>query len=61
MGALESIDADLVTNWSQPHDDDAKDVVNDSELAELLRNIGGRQGDRTPDLCIANAALSQLS
>ena len=23
--------------------------------------VGGRQGDRTPDLCIANAALSQLS
>jgi len=22
---------------------------------------GGRRGDRTPDLCIANAALSQLS
>ena len=23
--------------------------------------IGGAEGDRTPDLCIANAALSQLS
>ena len=23
--------------------------------------IGGRRGDRTPNLCIANAALSQLS
>jgi hypothetical protein len=23
--------------------------------------FGGRRGDRTPDLCIANAALSQLS
>ena len=23
--------------------------------------VGGRRGDRTPDLCIANAALSQLS
>jgi hypothetical protein len=23
--------------------------------------IGGRREDRTPDLCIANAALSQLS
>jgi two-component system sensor histidine kinase/response regulator len=31
---------------------------------ELLRAVelyGGRRGDRTPDLCIANAALSQLS
>ena len=25
------------------------------------RKFGGRQGDRTPDLRIANAALSQLS
>ena len=24
-------------------------------------NIDGAEGDRTPDLCIANAALSQLS
>jgi hypothetical protein len=24
-------------------------------------DFGGRRGDRTPDLCIANAALSQLS
>ena len=58
VAALESIDADLVTNWSQPRDDDA---ATDPELAELLRKVGGRQGDRTPDLCIANAALSQLS
>ena len=27
----------------------------DSDIAELLRKVGGRQGDRTPDLCIANA------
>ena len=32
-----------------------------SEIAKWLKEIGGRQGDRTPDLCIANAALSQLS
>jgi hypothetical protein len=25
------------------------------------KSFGGRRGDRTPDLCIANAALSQLS
>ena len=37
------------------------DAATDSELAELLKKVGGRQGDRTPDLCIANAALSQLS
>ena len=41
--------------------DDADEAATDSELAESLRKVGGRQGDRTPDLCIANAALSQLS
>ena len=32
-----------------------------SELRELLRKSGGRQEARTPDLRVANAALSQLS
>ena len=32
-----------------------------AEIAKLLKEIGGRREDRTPDLCIANAALSQLS
>ena len=27
----------------------------------LQEKIGGAEEDRTPDLCIANAALSQLS
>ncbi len=31
------------------------------ELLEAVELYGGRRGDRTPDLCIANAALSQLS
>jgi hypothetical protein len=35
-------------------------IVN-RKLLEINREIGGRRGDRTPDLCIANAALSQLS
>jgi integrase len=42
------------------HDDEAPNATA-SEIAELLKDFGGRQGDRTPDLCIANAALSQLS
>ena len=29
--------------------------------AGRLEKIGGAEEDRTPDLCIANAALSQLS
>ena len=32
-----------------------------SEIAEILRKVGGRQEARTPDLRVANAALSQLS
>jgi len=32
-----------------------------SGLAELLKEVGGRQEARTPDLRVANAALSQLS
>ncbi len=31
------------------------------EASVLLRKIGGDEGDRTPDLCNAIAALSQLS
>jgi len=31
------------------------------DIAEWLRKNGGRQEARTPDLCVANAALSQLS
>ena len=31
------------------------------DLKELLGKIGGRQEARTPDLRVANAALSQLS
>jgi hypothetical protein len=32
-----------------------------AEIVKLLKEIGGRQEDRTPDLRVANAALSQLS
>jgi hypothetical protein len=32
-----------------------------SELKDLLGKVGGRREDRTPDLRVANAALSQLS
>jgi len=50
--------APLFTNW--PQSDDSQDREAE-ELKELLEKIGGRQEDRTPDLRIANAALSQLS
>ena len=29
--------------------------------SQALESVGGDEEDRTPDLCIANAALSQLS
>jgi hypothetical protein len=40
---------------------DADVALTDSELAEMLKEFGGRQEARTPDLRVANAALSQLS
>ena len=32
-----------------------------SNLSDYVFRIGGPEGDRTLDLCVANAALSQLS
>ena len=32
-----------------------------TRIGRVEKLVGGRQEDRTPDLCIANAALSQLS
>jgi hypothetical protein len=37
------------------------ETVVPSEIAKILRKVGGRQEARTPDLRVANAALSQLS
>ena len=51
----------MVTKRSQNENAAEGDASTASEIAELLSEIGGRQEDRTPDLCIANAALSQLS
>ena len=39
--------------WVHPNKEPARGID--------LKRFGGRRGDRTPDLCIANAALSQLS
>ena len=59
LGALDL--PGLVTKWSQNEDAVSEDSKTASEIADLLRDVGGRQEDRTPDLRIANAALSQLS
>jgi len=62
--ALETFDRALVQAAQAEHTvstrrDQDGDVP--SELAEILKEIGGRQEARTPDLRVANAALSQLS
>jgi hypothetical protein len=51
----------MVTNRSQNELGDGGDASTAAEIAELLGEIGGRQEARTPDLRVANAALSQLS
>lgn len=57
VAALET-GAHVVTTWSQMADEPAADAA---EFDEMLGEFGGRQEDRTPDLSVANAALSQLS
>ena len=56
---LEAVDTFSVgTKWA--HSGEApEDPL--AELRELLGKVGGRREDRTRDLRIANAALSQLS
>ena len=51
----------MVTNRSQDTDAAEGEPSTAPEIAKLLGKVGGRQEDRTPDLRIANAALSQLS
>jgi hypothetical protein len=43
------------------HASDSKKPARSGIFVELLEFDGGAKGDRTPDLGIANAALSQLS
>ena len=59
IGALEL--PFMVTTRSQTENGLDTDPISDSEIAEMLRETGGPQEDRTLDLRIANAALSQLS
>mgnify|MGYP007049652879 FL=1 len=59
--------ADDVAKWARevydrkPHGPQEKQKGPARRFAQALDFIGGAEGDRTPDLCIANAALSQLS
>ena len=59
IGALDLPAVVTTRSQNDATDDDVSSSA--SEIAKLLKEVGGRQGDRTPDLCIANAALSQLS
>ena len=58
--ALETFDL-LATHWPQRLSNDAVQTKKPSEDDFFLTNFGGRQEARTPDLRVANAALSQLS
>jgi len=49
------------TIWAHNDNAASEDSKTASEIAELLRNSGGRHEARTRDLRVANAALSQLS
>jgi len=49
-----------ILSTKRAHDADG-DLKVAAEISELLEKGGGRQEARTPDLRVANAALSQLS
>jgi len=51
----------LGTKRAQKPEAAAEDSTTASELADLLKDFGGRREARTRDLRVANAALSQLS
>jgi len=61
VGALETFRASMGTKWAQSEAEPETGEEEASEIAELLKEVGGRQEARTPDLRVANAALSQLS
>ncbi len=60
LAALETFEA-VDTNWPQKAKAGTPDDVPASDRKKLFENFGGRQEARTPDLRVANAALSQLS
>jgi integrase-like protein len=51
----------VATKWPQNETAAEGDSSTAVEIAKLLKECGGRQEARTPDLRVANAALSQLS
>ena len=61
LAALETFAPIVGTNWAQSTAPDVVDEYDAAETASLQEGFGGRQGARTLDLGVANAALSQLS
>ena len=61
LAALEAFAPIVGTSWAQSTAPDVVDEHDAAETASLQMVIGGRQGARTLDLGVANAALSQLS
>ena len=64
QSALETFDRVLIDAAHAEHTVSTRtddETVVPSEIARILRKVGGRQEARTPDLRVANAALSQLS
>ena len=59
IAALDTFD--LSTKCRQKSDEDAVQQKEAAEAASSAKDCGGRQEARTPDLRVANAALSQLS
>ena len=51
----------VVTKWSQTVSDVGGRDEEATEIASFVKDFGGRREDRTRDLRVANAALSQLS
>jgi Phage integrase family len=47
--------------WAEKHATTSDALSDEAAIAEFLKESGGRQEARTPDLRVANAALSQLS
>ena len=59
---IDALDLPAVgTIWAQTKNAASETSDTASEIADLLAKFGGRQEARTPDLRVANAALSQLS
>jgi len=56
VGALETFRSSMDTKWPQSPSERKPNTGEASEIADLLKDFGGRQEARTPDLRVANAS-----